>query len=369
MLAYLDYTQNTLSFIYNRFGTLKMTGSCTETGTLVHCYNKGCGKQFDPAKNPSDSCQHHPGVPVFHDALKGWSCCNKKSTDFSEFLSIPGCTKSPHSDQKAQEQENVPTSQETTTQNGRTPQLVKMSEEEKMERRKPVEQTPRPSKDEPLVEMERTVAASLTQALAKIMQEKKKADEELKATATTTVSDGDGLQKQLIQIPLGTPCKNAACQTRYEDENTNKKPCQYHTGVAVFHEGMKYWSCCQRKTSDFETFLNQGGCIEGSHLWFKPEPISDRVDCRFDFHQHGGFAILTVYAKNANPEKCTIKANKIRVEMEICFEDKGSKLFDKQFELFGVVDLSQSQVNFFQTKVEVKLKKQDPISWTKLEIN
>jgi len=33
-----------------------------------------------------DSCQHHPGVPVFHDALKGWSCCKKRTTDFTEFL-------------------------------------------------------------------------------------------------------------------------------------------------------------------------------------------------------------------------------------------------------------------------------------------
>ena len=36
-----------------------------------------------------DSCQFHPGVPVFHDALKGWSCCKKRSTDFTEFLNIP----------------------------------------------------------------------------------------------------------------------------------------------------------------------------------------------------------------------------------------------------------------------------------------
>jgi len=37
----------------------------------------------------SDSCRYHPGVPVFHDALKSWSCCEKKSTDFSVFLDMP----------------------------------------------------------------------------------------------------------------------------------------------------------------------------------------------------------------------------------------------------------------------------------------
>lgn len=37
----------------------------------------------------SESCRHHSGEPVFHDAYKGWSCCKKKCTDFTEFLNIP----------------------------------------------------------------------------------------------------------------------------------------------------------------------------------------------------------------------------------------------------------------------------------------
>ena len=39
------------------------------------------------------------GGPVFHDALKGWSCCKKRVTDFGEFLAMPGCTAGPHSEQ------------------------------------------------------------------------------------------------------------------------------------------------------------------------------------------------------------------------------------------------------------------------------
>uniref|UniRef100_A0A3B3VS52 CHORD domain-containing protein n=1 Tax=Poecilia latipinna TaxID=48699 RepID=A0A3B3VS52_9TELE len=67
------------------------------------CYNKGCGEKFDPDKNKDDSCLFHPGVPIFHDALKGWSCCKKRTTDFSEFLSIKGCTRGRHNDVKPQE--------------------------------------------------------------------------------------------------------------------------------------------------------------------------------------------------------------------------------------------------------------------------
>uniref|UniRef100_A0A803XUD5 CHORD domain-containing protein n=1 Tax=Meleagris gallopavo TaxID=9103 RepID=A0A803XUD5_MELGA len=74
------------------------------------CYNKGCGQRFDPEHNSEDSCLYHPGVPIFHDALKGWSCCKKRTTDFSEFLSIKGCTKGFHSKEKPPE----PSQEETS---------------------------------------------------------------------------------------------------------------------------------------------------------------------------------------------------------------------------------------------------------------
>ena len=34
---------------------------------------------------------------------------------------------------------------------------------------------------------------------------------------------------------------------------------------------MKFWSCCQRKTSDFDNFLDQAGCEKGNHLWVKKQ--------------------------------------------------------------------------------------------------
>ena len=57
------------------------------------CYNRGCGKQYIPRENPDGCCQFHPGAPFFHEGYKGWTCCNKKTTDFTEFLNTPGCIK------------------------------------------------------------------------------------------------------------------------------------------------------------------------------------------------------------------------------------------------------------------------------------
>jgi len=82
----------------------------------------------------------------------------------------------------------------------------------------------------------------------------------------------------------------------YNGPKTDDETCSYHPGVPIFHEGwgqfitdvekqffhifrwyfmrmhgfrMKYWSCCKRKTSDFNSFLSQEGCNKGSHQWRK----------------------------------------------------------------------------------------------------
>lgn len=52
-------------------------------------------------------CRYHPGAPFFHDAYKGWTCCDKKATDFTEFLNFPGCTKGQHSRVKPEEPANI----------------------------------------------------------------------------------------------------------------------------------------------------------------------------------------------------------------------------------------------------------------------
>jgi len=297
---------------------------------------------FDPSSNASDACQFHPGGPIFHDALKGWSCCNKKSTDFTQFLNIPGCTRSFHSNEKPPEPEKPPKDESA-------------AEVIVYQAPRPQELTARPTSDENIIELPRHVQPSLVESLLKAAQNAANS-----ANNTTEKSDSN-------LIPLGTPCKNPSCQARYQGEQSNSEECTYHSGVAIFHEGMKYWSCCQRKTSDFNSFLSQAGCTTGSHLWFKEEPKGgERVDCRYDFHQTGGFVIVTIYSKNPVPEKTSIKASSIRLEINVAFE-AGTKSFVKSIDLYGVVKLNESIVNFYQSKVEIKLKKADPISWAKLD--
>lgn len=68
-------------------------------GTTAKCQRKGCQKQFVLAENSNTSCTYHKGQPVFHDAIKIWSCCpEKKCYDFDEFLAVPGCAVGCHDD-------------------------------------------------------------------------------------------------------------------------------------------------------------------------------------------------------------------------------------------------------------------------------
>lgn len=104
-----------------------------------------------------DACQFHPGGPIFHDALKGWSCCNKKSTDFTQFLNIPGCTRSFHSNEKPPEPEKPPKDESA-------------AEVIVYQAPRPQELTARPTSDENIIELPRHVQPSLIESLLKAAQ-------------------------------------------------------------------------------------------------------------------------------------------------------------------------------------------------------
>ncbi|NWI71995.1 CHRD1 protein, partial [Todus mexicanus] len=312
------------------------------------CYNKGCGQRFDPEHNVKDSCLYHPGVPIFHDALKGWSCCKKRTTDFSEFLSIKGCTKGFHSKEKPPE----PFSQEETSDKPK----AKTTEELIIQGPKSAEkmQRERPSSDEPRQLLPMKVSRSLEQAL-----------EKLNLSSKDEAPEGTG--EVAAQMRAGTTCKNAACKAIYRGPESNTEICTFHPGVPVFHEGMKYWSCCRIKTTDFSTFLEQPGCSRGQHCWMrKGQQDKKVVSCRQDWHQTSSQVVVTVYAKNPLPTLSSVKANRTMLEVHVIFE--GNKVFQAELDLWGVIQIEKSFVNMVPTKVEITLCKASPGLWAMLEL-
>merc|ERR1719498_1212967 len=284
----------------------------------LQCYNKGCGLKYDKDKNKDDSCIFHPGVPIFHDALKGWSCCRKRTTDFSEFLSIKGCTHGRHSNEKPKEPLRPEVSSDkndTKISNG--PEIIYQGPKsaETLQRE-------RPSSDEAMTKLPLKVSPTLSQALQKL-DISKKAEQE----------------KRESQIVQGTRCKNPGCKTAYEGPETDKEVCTHHPGGPVFHEGYKYWSCCCIKTIDFNAFLDQKGCSTGKHRWI-PKQDKKKVACRHDWHQTGNNVVVTIYAKNAHPDFSSIEANRTVLTCQIQFED--TKVFKREFHFWGVIDVNQS---------------------------
>ncbi|CAG00462.1 unnamed protein product, partial [Tetraodon nigroviridis] len=315
----------------------------------VLCYNKGCGQRFDPENNPDDVCTYHPGVPVFHDALKGWSCCKRRTTDFSDFLSIVGCTKGPHNKEKPPEpvKPEVKSSGEKKDIDDQKPKF----NEYIISAPKPQEAIQRPSADEAMVRLQNKVSASLKQALAKLKLTENAAE--------TKEEDGD-------DVKIGTPCKNGGCTKSFNGPESNSDACSYHPGVPIFHEGMKYWSCCKRKTSDFNTFLSQEGCTKGTHLWRKKVMGKKVAPCRFDWHQTGSQVIISIYAKNGIPELSYVDANSTALNIYVVFE--GEKEFEQKINLWGVIDVSKSAVNMMAAKIEIAMKKSEAMSWARLDL-
>uniref|UniRef100_A0A8D0L2L9 Integrin subunit beta 1 binding protein 2 n=1 Tax=Sphenodon punctatus TaxID=8508 RepID=A0A8D0L2L9_SPHPU len=140
--------------------------------------------------------------------------------------------------------------------------------------------------------------------------------------------------------------------------------CIFHPGVPVFHEGMKSWSCCGMKTTDFTDFLEQQGCSPGKHTWVKQQD-KKVASCRQDWHQTSNQVVVTIYAKNPLPALCSVKANRTVLDVHVAFE--GDKVFQAEPELWGVIDVEKSFVSMMPSKVEITLRKAGPVIWGRLE--
>jgi hypothetical protein len=301
----------------------------------LHCYNLGCGKKFKECNNHAKACTFHSGKPYFHDAYKHWTCCDRKSSDFSEFMAIAGCTIGFHNKTKP-------------------PEPVKQKVVDDAPNRLSLEQVriaERPPEDAPMVRLQVNVASSLKNALAKLKaaQGDEKKDEEKVGEVKAT----------------GMPCKNNGCPARVGEVSENQ-PCVYHPGNPVFHEGFKFWSCCEKRTTDFNAFLEQKPCVNGTHVWGQKEDASKvKSACRTDWHQTVPDIFFTAYAKNCDPDLSYVEASPVKLHLHLIF---GDNIYDETVILSGVVDLSQSSVTLSGAKAEVKLRKSEAgQGWSSLQ--
>ncbi|KAI9340980.1 HSP20-like chaperone [Pilaira anomala] len=304
---------------------------------MVKCTHKGCGKDFKEEENVDNACQYHAGAPVFHEGLKGWSCCKKRVDDFDEFLAIPGCTYGRHTTEVAE----VPATSTPSTEKPAANHVTKEG----------VEVYGKPTPPAAAAAAPPVVAPAPEKPKEEVKPEKLEEDDES------------------IPVPEGTTCKRRGCGRVWKDPATSRGDgpeaiCHYHPGAPIFHEGSKGWSCCPRKVLDFDEFLKIEGCKEGKHLFVgSSNETEELVDCRTDWYQTQTNVILSIFAKNKEDTKVNFNSNSVDVDIKM----KGNKRYKKTFPLFTTIDVEASKFTVLSTKLEINLKKTSGISWASLE--
>ncbi|KAI9313777.1 chord-domain-containing protein [Dichotomocladium elegans] len=306
---------------------------------MVKCTHKGCNQDFSEQDNKDNACQFHPGAPVFHEGLKGWSCCKKRVIEFDEFLKIPGCTFGRHTDEKPVEEPK--TTESTNEASAPTAPSATSITKEGVEVYG--QQAPPPSKP-------------ATPALPK---------EEPKQELPVVEEEDD----ESVPVPPNALCKRKGCGVQYKDDATSRgngseAVCVHHPGAPIFHEGSKGWSCCKRRVLEFDEFLKIPGCKEGKHLFVGSQNKEEQmVDCRTDWYQTQTHIILSVFAKNKLDTKVEFDKQSILVDIKM----KNNQRYQKKFDLFHYIEPENSKYTALTTKVEISLKKTSGISWASLE--
>ncbi|CAB3407255.1 unnamed protein product [Caenorhabditis bovis] len=307
-----------------------------DSENLLQCYNKGCGKKFAPEQNNPEACCYHPGPPYFHDAYKIWNCCNKKSTDFGTWLTYPGCTRGRHSSEKPADIVKVAAVKE-----------IRPEKEDEVIVWKGLNKSGKVKNDgEGRVEqyLKVDITPGARAAYDKFVQESsQKADNN--------------------EISIGAPCRNSGCDKIFDGSKDGT--CQYHPGDAIFHEGMKYWSCCQKKTSNFGAFLEQAGCTKGDHKWKMNEIVSK---VREDWFSSNGFVTINVYCRGAVPDSAKIisDGHYLKVSLIHGYGDKETSL---EYDLWDEIVPEESRVVVGERKVEIVLKQKNLTGWPRLRFD
>ncbi|OWM79476.1 hypothetical protein CDL15_Pgr022888 [Punica granatum] len=215
----------------------------------VRCQRIGCDAFFSEDDNPEDSCRYHD-APIFHDGMKEWSCCKKRSHDFNLFLEIPGCKTGKHTTEKpvltvkpvATPRASIPvaspasaTNQSTRESCSRCRQGFFCSDHGSQPKDSVNVVTPAP------VESDKKEHVSSPPA------------------------------KKIVDINQPQICKNKGCGQTFKEKDNHEAACSYHPGPAIFHDRMRGWKCCDIHVKEFDEFVSIPPCTKG---WHNADPTS-----------------------------------------------------------------------------------------------
>ncbi|TYI11429.1 hypothetical protein ES332_A09G207100v1 [Gossypium tomentosum] len=185
--------------------------------------------------------------PIFHDGMKEWSCCKKRSHDFSLFLEIPGCKTGKHTTEKPVLNKPVATKTIPTSSPAVTLSTSATSKES----------CPRCSQgffcsdhgSQPKV-------PNPTPAVL--------------AKSSADVKESSPPPKKIVDINQPQTCKNKGCGKVFKEIENHESACSYHPGPAVFHDRVRGWKCCDIYVKEFDEFMTIPPCKKG---WHDADPV------------------------------------------------------------------------------------------------
>eukprot|EP01127_Copromyxa_protea_P004381 TRINITY_DN14244_c0_g1_i1.p1 TRINITY_DN14244_c0_g1~~TRINITY_DN14244_c0_g1_i1.p1 ORF type:complete len:399 (+),score=106.32 TRINITY_DN14244_c0_g1_i1:42-1199(+) len=281
------------------------------------CGRNGCGKEFCEQDNTDTSCSFHPGVIVFHEGYKGWKCCTKREIDFDDALKIEGCATGRH----------VP----------EAPKLLKP----KVAPQQIVEDMKVEVKDGKEVYSDKFATPKSTPQASKPV-----------VAPPAPVIEAEIPDPADAVIAVGTACLHHGCKATFKDDSSRVEPCEYHPGIAVFHEGSKGWSCCKAKALEFDQLFALEGCTTGVHKFVRPPPKVAKL--RHDFYLSGNFVIVSMYSKGVKPgSTVTFEERQFTVKLILANGD----VYEDVISLAHPCDPAACRFSILSTKVEIKIRK------------
>ncbi|KAL8095954.1 hypothetical protein AgCh_037072 [Apium graveolens] len=216
----------------------------------LRCQRIGCDATFTEDDNPEDSCIYHASGPLFHDGMKEWSCCKKRSHDFSLFLEIPGCKTGKHTTEKP-----VLAKPSSTTKSTNAPATA-------------VSASSNASSREGCSRCRQGFFCSDHGSAKDMKPKQSNGVEETVAKAESNSELQESLPapvKKVVGINEPQTCKNKGCGQTFKEKDNHDAACSYHPGPAVFHDRMRGWKCCDIHVKEFDEFISIPPCTKGWH--------------------------------------------------------------------------------------------------------
>ncbi|KAG6605709.1 Cysteine and histidine-rich domain-containing protein RAR1, partial [Cucurbita argyrosperma subsp. sororia] len=163
-------------------------------------------------------------IPLFHDGMKEWSCCKKRSHDFSLFLEIPGCKTGKHTTEK--------------------PVLTKPTTSVKKPSPAPVSSMTNTLGKESCARCRQGFFCSDHGSQVQGNNKYINQASNLPPASNIDSQVSPAPAKKTVGINEPQICKNKGCGKTFTEMDNHDTACSYHPGPAVFHDRLRGWKCC-----------------------------------------------------------------------------------------------------------------------------